>query len=558
MITNKMKFIHLTVKITSLIILLNTQTTQSSYSKYQHYPKYCSKPSEMHKRSIPPLETSYLNTQLLQVNTIIRHGARTPWSNSRCWDDVEFNWDCELQTVLGPPINKDNVYGVKPHFLFDKNYDAFEEIKEEEKVEDKPKTFLLSNFLNGTCELGQLLQEGYDQHIQNGKILRLAYFQPRNKPKLNLFLNLALNETYQEPYLYYRSDDMPRTLMSGQTLLQSLFGTSISTNKDLTRIVVHTGDYKNDILIPNPSTCPKLNDILIDAKNSKSYQTLVSKIQSHESMLKYKHLNGDEKNIMDCLMTTICTDRSLPPGLNDFDGEEGNSTFATLMNYDTLQWGYTFTFNNAQYSKLAIGPLWAEIIDKVKLAQERRNIHQKDNSPRMTLYSGHDDTIMPLLATLGPWFQKNMIWAPYASMFIIEIHGVLNKNKIVKHVFRLVYNGQVLTKHIDECNDELCDLDNLLNLVAPFATRDRDCDSHQIIKPLYKQKKQKDASSSPTIIGFFLLSFICTLLGALFTYIYMTFLMVDMKVQYGTANLDVDGEYRDDANASRRPEIHFI
>jgi hypothetical protein len=45
--------------------------------------------------------------------------------------------------------------------------------------------------------------------------------------------------------------------------------------------------------------------------------------------------------------------------------------------------------------------------------------------------------------------------------------------------FRIVLNGEVLTSRMDHCDRDICDLNILMELVAPFATWDRNCSSLQ-------------------------------------------------------------------------------
>lgn len=76
------------------------------------------------------------------------------------------------------------------------------------------------------------------------------------------------------------------------------------------------------------------------------------------------------------------------------------------------------THNEGEYSKLAMGPLWSEILDNI-----RAIINPDDRQPppnRLALFSGHDTTILPLLVTLGPDVWDGQ-WPPYASMMIIEV-----------------------------------------------------------------------------------------------------------------------------------------
>lgn len=42
-------------------------------------------------------------------------------------------------------------------------------------------------------------------------------------------------------------------------------------------------------------------------------------------------------------------------------------------------------------------------------------------APRFALFSGHDTTVMPLLASIDPGLWNDTDWAPYASMMLIEV-----------------------------------------------------------------------------------------------------------------------------------------
>jgi hypothetical protein len=53
-----------------------------------------------------------------------------------------------------------------PLFLLEKRYDALHEP--------------MSNYLNGTCQVGQLLEPGYEQELRNGQFLRDAYVYTTN------------------------------------------------------------------------------------------------------------------------------------------------------------------------------------------------------------------------------------------------------------------------------------------------------------------------------------------------------------------------------------------
>lgn len=186
--------------------------------------------------------------------------------------------------------------------------------------------------------------------------------------------------------------------------------------------------------------------------------------------------------ILECLMTTMCTDRELPDAVNDYGTGKGKKgMFERLVDFATIRNTFHLLHNDAAYSKLAMGPLWYEILDKIKplLDVERSNNIEsffdtmRDRGvPRFALYSGHDSTIMPLLASLGENVYDGKEWTPYASMLIVEVRAARDDGPLT---FRLLYNGEVLTDRVDSCppGAQLCDLSRLLDAVGTFATLGR-------------------------------------------------------------------------------------
>jgi hypothetical protein len=137
----------------------------------------------------------------------------------------------------------------------------------------------------------------------------------------------------------------------------------------------------------------------------------------------------------------------------------------------TWEYYYHVQWQQGLYAKLAMGPLWNEILTPIRRAKNCRSRAdmQSQKIPRLLLFSGHDDTLTPLLISLGVWDQN---WTAYASMLIIEVHVIKGGNSTFPsgHAFRLLYNGKVITDKITDCLDDLCDLDILLHLTEPYAT----------------------------------------------------------------------------------------
>ena len=313
------------------IYWIATKQCTSNFTRYEYYPQYCSTPNQMLQRKIPTMRSCNNNKcQLAQVVTIIRHGSRAPNEMENCWEGYQdpssdtATWNCNLSRLSATPKVRNNMLrqSTKNNVLFNKKYDEGEDPYEHLK-------------LNGTCRKGDLLDEAYTQEYTNGEILRDAYVTT-NLDQMKLFDGIDPDDIYSEPWTYFRSDDIPRTIISGQILLQALFHTG--------EISVHTAFHKNDILEPADKHCPKLKTLIKEAESSVEYQLGMHSNEAKSLKRLYeKKLKGKAPDLMDCLMTTICSDRTLPGLLDDFDGEEdGESNFITLANFvsfsSSLHW----------------------------------------------------------------------------------------------------------------------------------------------------------------------------------------------------------------------------
>ena len=133
----------------------------------------------------------------------------------------------------------------------------------------------------------------------------------------------ASKKIYQEPNLKYRADDEQRTLMSGQILLRGLFGPEIlaadeekENGEDTTTVIkLHTGDYKRDVLVINKNICPRVAELEAEAYNSEEYKVWHETSVEVQIIRKFAQdkmgLDVIPRGILDCLMTTMCTDVSI-------------------------------------------------------------------------------------------------------------------------------------------------------------------------------------------------------------------------------------------------------
>lgn len=225
---------------------------------------------------------------------------------------------------------------------------------------------------------------------------------------------------------------------------------------------------------------------------------------------------------------------------------------------------FPIMFSDAAYAKLAMGPMWAEIMENILPIISPENSHDRGMPQnRLALFSGHDSTILPLLATLGPNVWDGIEWTPYASMLLLEVHefidGQTDKNVYTSdYSFRLIYNGKVLTDTIEGCQKghDLCDISVLLNQTIPIAKRDRDCTAAPKNSDLVavEQSEKLLLSSSGGLALVFIIILISAAAGGVGMHYYLTRRMpwVSAPIIYdeiGVNDLQFTATYQDHPTA---------
>ena len=333
------------------------------------------------------------------------------------------------------------------------------------------------NALNGTCQLGQLLMKGYDQELRNGAHLREAYFYDGDDadgtsatgaaidPRMRLwdYSNNATNDAddddaaaavgdptkpaFLEPNVRYRADDEQRTLMSGQVLLRGLFERELLAaqrregGKETAIIRLHTADYDMDVLTPhNPGKCPRTSELRREAYDSDEYARWIESIADEREHLTksaygkmgFETTGGEEgelivpDSLLDCMMTTMCTDRSLPDYLDDYDGSLGPTPFSSsgegggtadaaadranvferIVNLAVKNFTFAYKYNDAAYPKLGMGPLWYEIMTNIlpivdptyRTSSSLSSSSGRTPPPKLGLFSGHAAAVTACLS----------------------------------------------------------------------------------------------------------------------------------------------------------------
>ena len=405
------------------LVLLSTIYMSESWATgdiNEEFPSYCSKNVAQH--TIPSVD-NVTNVELIQVQIILRHGARTPYQGGFCWEGYNETWNCNVKQLVTPEYNSSVGFPV-----FEKIYDDG------------------LNELNGNCHIGQLLDEGFLQEQSNGKNFRAAYVG--NTP-LHLFTSDEPIDLANATDFHLESDDEDRTVMSGQIVMASMF----PTRKDPSGIVPwHTGDIKTSPYRISTENCPQIDMISNEFQSSADFKTW-NNSQEHQQL--EMELDSTLKSyntaaLYDCFMTSRCSGFDLPVSDELFD--------RVTERYEETQ-RRMYLYNNSIYSKTVMASFTTLLRDRIN-----DRINQTKQGPRFALYSGHDTTIAPLLAAIGgsDWYSS---WIPYAAYLSIELYHAANASE--EYFFRAVYQG--LPLNVSGCDQTLCPISIFLNATS-FAT----------------------------------------------------------------------------------------
>lgn len=253
--------------------------------------------------------------------------------------------------------------------------------------------------------------------------------------------------------------------------------------------------------------CPRLSDIEYNAYSSDAWQ-------AENSSAAMRKLNKDLDTalgagewswnyLFDCFMTSVCTNRHLPDGIDD-------ALFNATIRQTEAEESFLNLYNQSEWAKLSMGNTWWHLRQNMESAI--RNISGLGGPAyKFALFSGHDTTIMPMLAALvGEEWDR--VWPGYASMVAVELYqSATSSPEAPAFKFRIVYNGKAL--RVPPCEGTLCDVDVLLDALS-FAQKDMPCESTQsTVDDLVEEEGCEDPVLSST--EWTVIVVMCTLAGVL-------------------------------------------
>lgn len=376
-----------------------------------------------------PLQQQEDKLKLVQV--VFRHGARTPLSKLY-WPELVDKWDvCEqLYTPIPVQVVDEDGNGERPV----NSHDA-------EQV---------ATVFAGGCSRGQLTREGQQQARSFGRWLRQRYMMDLK----------FLPEEYREDAVYGRTTNYSRTVATLQGVLTGLYPTGTDAP-----ITVRTTEEMDEILFGNPDGCRRLKSIIkaaAAAANEALPPPEVRKLADRIRDILGLDLNAPVKflDLHDTITTMKTHGKPIPPELRDEEllraiEEQATKRFMTFVVGTTAtaasssgsgtatEDGGVQQNNNKnnkppELLRLGLGRLMCLLVQRMENAASPSKSPSRTIEPyKMYLYSGHDSTIMPLLAALG---QEVDHWPVYLSNIVLELWERPNGD----HYVTLLYNREPL------------------------------------------------------------------------------------------------------------------
>ncbi|KAJ2909047.1 hypothetical protein GGI21_002275 [Coemansia aciculifera] len=371
------------------------------------------------------------SAELVHVHLIHRHGERAPSGHHfakfspKYWDFCaqgnQLHADFAKAVQLhAPVIDKSNGSGHKWYNYFFKS-----ENRKDDVIVPSASNAELSA---ATCAFSQLTDVGRQSMAALGAHMRALYMDELGF--LPAVLRPGNNSDFSEDF-YLRSTSFPRTLESLQYTLGGLYP-NIPAKSPLFRINARPQSQEN--LYPDFER-KELEQLHIEnaAKSielfGKEYTALHKEVSQIPSLRDEVEPEPKSKVphstyfIWDTVSAVRAHGLPLPKEIDD-------DFIARVSRMCAVEYMYPITLS-AELARMQMGPFIRELADTVVGAIEAGRGIQTDKkaSPKMSIYSGHDTTIGPLLALLcdnidgSPTLATSTghMWPPFASSLRIEL-----------------------------------------------------------------------------------------------------------------------------------------
>ncbi|PVZ99671.1 hypothetical protein BB558_004316 [Smittium angustum] len=373
----------------------------------------------------PDTYTPLSNSKLVFVQTVTRHGTRTPSffvpNNKAVYNDCGDS----LNHLYEDNVHGDEVSGTVTQSTY--------------SSKSGPKGFGYA-YWQGNCFSGQLVNFGKKQQYDLGSVMRKIYVD-----KLGyLSKTLAKNSTGS---IYVRTSNIPRTTDSAINFLGGLYPPQFREQG----AVVKTGyvPSEQEYMYFNPAACPNISKLFATIMGSEQYQQYFNK--TVPDLNRFINILGVPAsntafstqwgNAFDAAMAPLCMNKPLPCNKN---GTCLTAADAKLGLENFYQEHLSLRRDNSQFAnlyKLGEAPMLDDLISNIKEAIE---FDEKNTNPALSrpfsLYSAHDETIVYILAALNA-SNEDMLPPPYTSSIVTEVWKDLST---CEYKVRIIYNGRIL------------------------------------------------------------------------------------------------------------------
>ncbi|KAK9915420.1 hypothetical protein WJX75_008934 [Coccomyxa subellipsoidea] len=342
--------------------------------------------------------------QLKLVQIVFRHGARTPLTDSY-WAGVKWEAgnDCGILPGALQLAVTDLNGGPQPPL----SHDAVQARTQ----------------LPGGCTKGELTKLGQQQARELGSWLRQQYIEKYG----------FLPPDYREGLVLGRTTNYRRTIATLQGVMTGMYPDAQQV------IAIQTAPDVDEILFGRTDSCERLRNLMkAQARSLKeSAQTDEGIRALEQSVQSALGLPGNHRvhftDLHDAMTSMRFHGKALPPGMSEelllaVNREATRRMTALVAPQASEQHG-------PEMLRLSMGNLFEQIVGRMAAAAGGA-----DPCP-LFMYSGHDTTIMPILATLGVQLKD---WPEYVSNVVFELWEK-NEQGESKHYVRVLYNKQPLS-----------------------------------------------------------------------------------------------------------------
>lgn len=357
-------------------------------------------------------------TGLRQLQVFIRHGARVLGGDDFCWaggdDPSNGNFSCALN-YLENSIGSSGK-ALTPFFR---------------------KTFMTEDSgIWGSCEVGQLVEAGFQMEHSNGQRLREAYIHREG------FLPASLGSLSSEEIdrdFFIRSTNVHRTRQSGMALVSGMY--EGKGPLEVPYMTLKSMDLSRETMLVNKNICPSIVDreasFFDQLGPSDAAAALGLCTKFNPGITRMKDCFWWLAHLVDCLMSRMCPNvpfsthkRSIPEAFLADDSAMVKSVWKVI---DTMQLQYFKAMVHAGASSAFVGSILSAA--EAALAKSGEGgVEPK----KFLLYSGHDTgPMLPLYAAFD-LHPEAPYWPSFASMLVLELWDTADGP-----VVRWISNGKV-------------------------------------------------------------------------------------------------------------------